>query len=353
VTVAVIAVQCALQALVAHTVSAQLWWQTDWARGRLRVSHPLAADAQRLPRPGWQSWVPSAATAVLVTLALILLALLVVRAGRGWWLLLVAALPLVPTQVAPTVWAPPPVNQLANALVWPAGATAPSTTWAWVDAVITALMVVIPAASLNATPGHRPWTSGQQVLGRLLPAGLAAGLALGCAAAEGWTPDPRQAGWRVLLVVVGALVVTGTLRLGVAVAALAVLPAFAAGGVRWTAGPDGLPTVVTDPLALWMSCAAVAGGVVALAQPALARWLQRARSSRRQMLADDAAFRSAARAAAVAASVVTARSHAAHDGGTAPADPTGSGSGPDDELAGVSRRSSHAAPARAGGRHRA
>ena len=367
VTLAAVAVQCVVQGLVAHSVAAQLWWQTEWVRGQLRVNHPLAAYAQRLPQPGWQSWVPSTATAVLVTVALMLLALLVVRVGRGWWLLLVAALPLVPMEPAAGVWAPPPVNQVAYALLWPAGATAPSTTWAWIAAAITALMVAIPAATLNAMAGRRPWTSGPQILGRLLPAGSAAGLVLAWEAAAGWTPDPWPAGWRATLTVVGALVLTGTLDrriafLPVAVLPLAVLPALAAGAVRWTTGPDGLTAVVIDPLALWMSAAALAGGVVGLTQPVLTKWLRRAWSAWREMLAADVAAYNGARAGAVAAGAVRAAHQAADQGGAA--QPDGADTVPAagdmdnteldcDRLVGVSRRPSHAAPARVGGRHRA
>ena len=74
--------------------------------------------------------------------------------------------------------------------------------------------------------------------------------------------------------VVGALAVTGLVRAGRSLAVLAVLPALAAGAVRWTTGVDGVPQLETDAMAWWMSAAAVAGGVwAAYLQPRLARGL--------------------------------------------------------------------------------
>ena len=86
--------------------------------------------------------------------------------------------------------------------------------------------------------------------------------------------DALLAGWRTILVVVGALAVTGLVRRGQVLAVLAVLPALAAGAVRWTTGVDGVPQLETDAMAWWMSAAAVAGGVwAAYLQPRLVRGL--------------------------------------------------------------------------------
>jgi hypothetical protein len=271
VTLAVLTVQALAQGLVAHSVVTRSWWDTEWVRLQLRLADPRAADAHRVAWPGWQGWVPSAATALGTTSALVLLALLVARVGRGWWLLVVAALPLVPFELAPGTWAPPLTNQVAYALVWPAGATEPSTTWAWVSASITALLVALPAATLAAAQSRRPWVSPGQVLGRLAPIGLGYLLWQGWESSAGEASDPFAAGWRGLLVVVGAMATTGIVRKWHVLAVLVVLPALAAGGVRWTTGVDGVPVVVTDGGALWLSATAVAGGLWALVlQPALA-----------------------------------------------------------------------------------
>jgi len=209
VTLAVICLQALVQGLVAHSVLAQTWWDTEWVRLHLRLAHPGAAYAKRLPQPGWQDWVPSAATAVGSTAALIVLALLVVHSGRGWWLLAVAVLPLVPTELAPGTWAPPLTNQVAYALVWPAGATQPHLTWAWVSAGVTSLLVALPAAALAATGYRRPSVSPGQVLARLFPAALAVLAYVGWQAAAGRSTDPFLAGWYGLLFVVGAMTMTG------------------------------------------------------------------------------------------------------------------------------------------------
>jgi hypothetical protein len=210
-------------------------------------------------------------TSLGLTVALVLLALLVARVGRGWWLLAVAALPLVPTELSPGVWAPPLSNQVAYAIVWPAGATEAQSTWAWVSAGITAVLVALPAATLVAMRNRRPWLSPGQVLGRLAPVGLVAAAWLGWRAYNEVPADVLLAGWRTILVIVGALAMTGLVRRGQVLLVLAVLPALAAGVVRWTTSVDGVPQLVVDPAAWWMSAVAVAGGVfAAYLQPRLA-----------------------------------------------------------------------------------
>ncbi len=278
-TVAVLLVQGAVQSLVAHGVATRTWWTSEWVRLQLQLAQPKAPYVQHpAPAPSWRDWVPSATTAVLVTAALVLLALLVARVGRGWWLLAVAALPLLPAELAPGVWAPPLSNQVAYALVWPAGATEPQTAWAWISAAITAVLVAVPAAALAVTRTRQPWASPGLVLGRLAPVGLVAAAWLGWQSYAGHPADVLLASWRTILVVVGALAMTGVVRRGQVLLVLVVLPAFAAGAVRWTTTADGVPTLVLDPAAWWMSAAAVAGGVYAAwLQPRLARALRSGR----------------------------------------------------------------------------
>ena len=383
VTLAVLAVQAMVQGLVAHSVVTRGWWDTEWVRLQLRLANPAAANAHSVPWPGWQGWVPSAVTALGSTLALVLLALLVARVGRGWWLLAVAALPLVPFELAPGSWAPPLTNQVAYALVWRAGATEPNTAWAWVSASITALLVALPAATLAAQRSRRPWVSPGQVLGRLVPVGLVFVLWLGWQESAGATPDTYITAWRGLLVVVGAMATTGIVRKWQVLVVLAVLPAFAAGAVRWTTGVDGVPVVVTDPSTLWMSVAAVAGGVfAAIAQPALVAGRRRGWAYWQAMLAADVERRNrarAARAVGVRGAHAAQDEHVQHDEHDDAEDPFDSDLVPDDlseldvtyvlkidengrgeltaaappESASVSRRPGRAASARAGGRHRA
>ena len=275
VTIAVLVTTAIVQGLVAWSVASRSWWSSEWVRLQLHHVDPTAPFAQHpQPHPGWRDWVPSATTSVLITAALVLLALLVVRVGRSWWLLAVALLPLVPTELAPGTWAPPLPNQLAYGLVWPAGSTEPDTTWAWVSAGITLVLVALPAATLTVSRTRRPYPSPGVVLGRLLPVGLVAAAWLGWRAYNGVPADALLVGWRTILVVVGALAVTGLVRRGQVLAVLAVLPALAAGAVRWTTGVDGVPQLETDAMAWWMSAAAVAGGVwAAYLQPRLARGL--------------------------------------------------------------------------------
>jgi hypothetical protein len=273
VTVAVLVTTALVQGLVAHSVASRSWWSSEWVRLQLHHADPSAPYAQHAaPHPGWRDWVPSATTSVLLTAALVLLALLVVRVGRSWWLLLVAGLPLVPMELAPGVWAPPLSNQLAYALVWPAGATEPEVAWAWVSAGMTFVLVALPAATLAVSRTRRPYLSPSLVLGRLVPLGLVAGAWMGWRAYNGVPADALLAGWRTILVVVGALAVTGLVRRGQVLLVLALLPAVAAGVIRWTTGVDGVPRLETDPTAWWMSAAAVGGGVwAAYVQPRLVR----------------------------------------------------------------------------------
>jgi hypothetical protein len=262
VTVAVLVATALIQGLVAHSVALRSWWDSEWVRLLVHNADPTAAYGQHaVPAPGWQVWVPSAATSVLLTSALVLLALLVVRVGRSWWLLAVAALPLVPTELAPGAWAPPLSNQLAYALVWPAGATEPETAWAWVSAAMTAVLVALPAATLAVSRTRTPWLSPGLVLQRLVPVGLAAGLWLGLRAYGGDPAGVLLTGWLTILVLVGALATTGYVRRSQVLLLLAVLPALAAGLVRWTTGVDGVAHLEVDASAWWMSVAAVGGGV--------------------------------------------------------------------------------------------
>jgi hypothetical protein len=275
VTIAVLVATALVQGLVAWSVASRSWWSSEWVRLQLHHVDPTAPFAQHpQPHPGWRDWVPSATTSVLITAALVLLALLVVRVGRSWWLLAVALLPLVPTELAPGTWAPPLSNQLAYGLVWPAGSTDPDTAWAWVSAGITFVLVALPAATLAVSRTRRPYLSPGLVLGRLLPVGLVAAAWLGWRAYNGVPADALLAGWRTILVVVGALAATGLVRRGQVLAVLAVLPALAAGAVRWTTGVDGVPQLETDAMAWLMSAAAVGGGVwAAYLQPRLVRGL--------------------------------------------------------------------------------
>jgi hypothetical protein len=347
VTLAVITVQALVQGLVAHSVVTRSWWDTEWVRLQLRLANPKATDAPSVPWPGWQGWVPSAATALGTTIALVLLALLVARVGRGWWLLAVAVLPLVPLELAPGSWAPPLTNQVAYALVWPAGSTDPNTTWAWVSASITAVLVALPAATLAAQRSRRPWVSPGQVLGRFVPVGLGLLVWLGWEISSGESTDPFTTGWRVLLVLVGGMALTGIVRKWQVAVVLALLPALAAGAVHWTTGVDGVPVVVTDPAAWWMSAAAVAGGLfAALVQPTLAGWWRRGTGYWRAALVEDVERHNEARAARAARKRTE---HAAPDELVDP-DP-----GPvADDVSEVDLTDrGRAASARSGGRHRA
>ena len=358
VTVAVVTVQALVQGLVAHSVVTRGWWDTEWVRLQLRLANPKATYAHSVPWPGWQGWVPSAATALGTTVALVLLALLVVRVGRGWWLLAVAALPLVPFELAPGSWAPPLPNQVAYALVWPAGATDPTTTWAWVSAAITAVLVALPAATLAAQRSRRPWLSPGQVLGRFVPVGLGLLLWLAWESTAGEPADPFSLGWRGLLVLVGGMALTGIVRKWQVLVLLAVLPALAAGAVRWTTGVDGVPAVVTDPAAWWMSAAAVAGGLfAAIVQPTLASWWRRGTGYWRAALAADVDRRNEARAARALARqqrrTRTTEVAAGDDTELDLTDEPGELAGATAGGADVSRRPGRAASARSAGRHRA
>ncbi len=358
VTLAALTVQALVQGLVAHSVVTRSWWGTEWMRLQLHLADPKAAGTHSLPQPGWEGWLPSAATAVGITFALVLLALLVVRVGRGWWLLAVAALPLVPVELEPGSWAPPLPNQVAYALVWPAHSTGPQTTWAWVSASITALLVILPAATLAALRGRRAWIASSEVIGRLFPVGLGFLLWLGWQESAGEPTNPSTAGWRGLLVVIGAMALTGVVRKWQVLVGLAVLPALAAGAVRWTTDVDGVPAVVTDQSALWMSAFAVAGGLfAAVLQPALGRAARRGWAYWRAALAEDVERHNQARQERAARRESL--------GAGEPVELPDTGLVPDEESeldltevaepvgAAVSRRPARAASARAGGRHRA
>jgi hypothetical protein len=339
ITVAVLTLYALLQVAVARSVTTTTWWQTEWVRLQVRVVHPRAPYAQQLPVPGWQAWVPSVITAVLMVGALTALALLTSSAGRGWWLLLVAALPLVPVQLAPGTWAPPLANEVAYALVWPAGATEPSTAWAWVSAAVAAFAVAVPAVALRGLVLHRhPRVHGAIVERRMRPLAVAVAVVLVWNVHADRVPDWSQVGWDAIVALVAAAVVTGALPARRTLPLLLVLPPLAAGALRWTTGPDGTPVVTFDRQLLQLSLVAAAGVLWVTAQPQLARAVGGGIRGWLDMVRADVAARNAAE---------LARQRAVLDRDRAAVDVREDG-----DLVDVSPRRSRAAPARAGGRHR-
>ncbi|MFI5100511.1 MAG: hypothetical protein ACHQE5_08360, partial [Actinomycetes bacterium] len=170
--------------------------------------------------------------------------------------------------------------------------------------------------------------------------------------------DPFSLGWRGLLVLVGGMALTGIVRKWQVLVLLAVLPALAAGAVRWTTGVDGVPAVVTDPAAWWMSAAAVAGGLfAAIVQPTLASWWRRGTGYWRAALAADVDRRNEARAARALARqqrrTRTTEVAAGDDTELDLTDEPGELAGATAGGADVSRRPGRAASARSAGRHRA
>ena len=79
-TFGVLATYAGLQVLAGRTMTSTLWWQNEWLRIKLAHKYPKSSFAHAVPGPGWQTWLPSAATSFVLVLALVLLALLAVLA---------------------------------------------------------------------------------------------------------------------------------------------------------------------------------------------------------------------------------------------------------------------------------
>ena len=217
-----------------------LWWRAESVRQIDHFRSPKAAVAASASAPTWQEWVPTAMTAVLATAVLLWLALLLARSGRGAWAALAAALPLVPTQLVPGVWAPALANSAAYALVFPPGATEPSTMWAWLEAGIQSAAILLPAVVVGRMlPGRRPrvWTS--DAVRRLRwPAGLTVGL-LCWHVAVGADPDWGSTLRNAVYFAIGGLLVSGGLRWWSALGGVVLIPALASGLIRWTTDVSG------------------------------------------------------------------------------------------------------------------
>jgi hypothetical protein len=273
---AVLAVYGLMEAFVAHSVVVDRWWAGEHAYQRLHLRQASLLPVGPSPQPGWQAWLPSAVTALVLVGALVLVSLLLAAGGQGQWAFVVAALPLVPVPVAPGLWAPPLANQVAEALVWPPGARVPDVTWAWLAAGVATIVVLVPAVTLRGMVLHRrPRLPGRAVIRRCLPGALGVGLVLVWQVHADKDLDARTVAWQCGLAFAGALVVGGRLDRRTSLPLLLVLPAVAGGLVRWVPahGAPGSPTqLVVDRQALWLSVATVAGVAWVIAQPALARW---------------------------------------------------------------------------------
>jgi len=268
VTAMVLGAYAALQLFMTRSSVNFLWWRTELAREQDHFRYPKAPVPAAALQPTWQEWVPTATTAVLVTTALALLAVLMVRSGRGLWLLLVALLPLVPVELAPGVWAPPLANSSAYALVFPPGAIQPDTFWAWMEATLQSFAIILPAFVIGRMLTNRParvW--GGDVVWRLAgPAVVGFGVVL-WDLGEGLPVDRGAVSRTALLVTIGALVITGTRSRWAAVLGLAVLPAVAGGLVTWTTDVTGQALVVVDPTAWRWGGLALLGAAWVLVQP--------------------------------------------------------------------------------------
>lgn len=264
----VLGTYAALQLFITRSSVNFLWWRAEQVRQQEHFRYPKAPGPGPAGQPTWQEWVPTATTAVLVTAALVGLAILIVRSGRGMWLLLAAAIPLVPTELLPGVWAPALANTSAYALVFPPGAIQPDTLWAWMEAALQSFAVVIPAFVVGRLlPVRSPRVWAGEVLWRLAAPAAAATSWVLWTMAVGLPVDWGTAARRTLLVTIGALVVTGTSTRWKAVAGLAVLPAVAGGWVTWTTDVSGDASVVVAPDARWWSVLALLGAVWVLGQP--------------------------------------------------------------------------------------
>ena len=286
-TFGVLATYAALQVLAGRTMTSTLWWKNEWLRIKLAHKYPKSSFAHAVPGPGWQTWLPSAATSFVLVLALVLLALLMVRANRGWWLLVVAAVPLIPAQIAPGTWAPELSNQVMYAMVWPAGATTPVTAWSWVSAAVEALVIAVPALALRSVVHERsPRVHSSDLLRRLVLPCLVVVAVVSWNISAGEAQDWGMLGRRLAFGAIGAALATGSVRLRWALPALVVLPLVAGGFVRWTTGVDGQPLVVTDAAAWALPVCALCGAAWVLAQPYLARAFGVARMYWTSMLED-------------------------------------------------------------------
>ena len=271
-TIAVLATYAGLQVMAGRTMTSTLWWQNEWLRIKLAHTYPKSSFAHAVPGPGWQTWLPSATTSFVLVLALVLLGLLMVRANRGWWLLLVAGVPLIPAQIAPETWAPALSNQVMYAMVWPAGATTPVTAWSWISAAVEALVIAVPALALRSVVHERnPRVHSSELLRRLVLPCLVVAAVVSWNISAGEAQDWGMLGQRLAFAAIGAALATGSVRLRVALPALGVLPLVAGGFVRWTTGVDGQPLVVTDAAAWALPVCALCGAAWVLAEPYLAR----------------------------------------------------------------------------------
>ncbi len=283
----VLATYAGLQVLAGRTMTSTLWWQNEWLRLKLAHRYPKSSFAHAVPGPGWQTWLPSAATSFVLVLALVLLALLMVRANRGWWLLLVAGIPLIPAQVAPGTWAPELSNQVMYAMVWPAGATTPVTAWSWISAAVEALVIAVPALALRSVVHERsPRVHSADLLRRLVLPCLVVVAVVSWNISAGEAQDWGMLGRRLAFGAIGAALATSSIRLRWALPALVVLPLVAAGFVRWTTGVDGQPLVTTDAAAWALTVCALCGAAWVLAEPYLAKAFGVARVHWTSMLED-------------------------------------------------------------------
>ena len=270
----VVATYAGTQLVLTHSVLLAAWWKTELAAQTAHVAHPLAPARVPLPRPPWQTWVPPAITATWLTASLIAFAMLVVAAGRGRWLFVVAALPLLPGRLADGSWAPAMPSFAVRVLVWPHGAQGSTLTiWAWWAAALSALAIAVPAMTYLALVTWRaPRLGGAELLLRLLPAALLVALVAAWNAAAGQPQDWGQLARRVLLATMAALVVTGGLKLRYTLPLIALLPALAAGWLTWqpSAG-HSMPPVTIDATAWTGAAVALVGAAWALVQPSAAR----------------------------------------------------------------------------------
>jgi len=259
-TAAVAATYAGFQLLAGHSAVMSVWWRSQWLRRVLHARSPKTVLGPAPPVPTAADWLGSSVTAVLLVAALGSLALALVAAGRGWWLLLPSALPLMPTQVAPGVWAPELSNQVLYAVVWPAGASQPSIAWSWLSAGVDALVIAVPAAALAVVVvARRPQAFSADVLRRLFPLAVAAALVV----TWNWRAGQPQS-WTHLAVLgvwalVGALMLSGGLRPWWAVLVLVATAALGQGLLRWTPGLGTQPVAV-DPAAWSAVVAALAAG---------------------------------------------------------------------------------------------
>jgi len=268
VTATVVGAYAALQLFMTRSSVNFLWWRTELMREQDHFRYPKAPVPASALQPTWQEWVPTATTAVVVTTALVLLAILMVRSGRGLWLLLVAVLPLVPVELSPGVWAPPLANTSAYALVFPPGAIQPDTFWAWMEASLQAFTIILPAFVIGrmlTVRLARVW--GGEVLWRLAGPAAVAFVVVLWDLGEGLPVDRGAVARTALLVTIGALVITGTRSRRAAAVGLALLPAVAGGLVTWTTDVGGQAAVVVDPTAWRWGGLTLLGAAWALAQP--------------------------------------------------------------------------------------